>query len=542
METIDLKDIEPIKLDDIQKVEQPSKLESSLRGAAQGATLGFSDEIVGALESGAGSLGLVPDKTYEQARDEARAANKRAQEANSGYYTGGEVAGGLAAAFVPGGAAATIGKAARTGAILGGFSGAGSSEATGWDAALDAGKGALGGFLVGGGVGYIGKGLSKAAQAYKDSALRKLVQSGVNIDDPVVAQRIADETSRGLSEKFASAPGKLAKQRDAIVDQAAFDEMRFSSPKVDSDLISSIEKSFSDSPHTLSILDDIKSIIKKPSISPEDYRKLNTKLDRLRSTRDGEPLNNNEINELVRSTKKEISENLPQEWKEANKLYSRYLSDVVEPSFLKGGKFSRTGAERTEAKAQDVLTELLEEVGKGNKEALYKLEQLKSGLQTFDKRTPGLIKETSGLDAETLGKEITEGAKSIKALGEYQTPLKAPGLSEGLSTLSGHPGLALGKFALRNKAGTKALGGIAKLEKSTQDLVSSGMAKLRTASDSELFELAERLMSNEKTKTIGSFLQNAVQNKDLVKRNAAIFSTLQNPQARLMVMPAKQEE
>ena len=87
-----------------------SGLESFGRGALQGATFGFSDEIYGA---GAGAVDWLRGEgfNYSKNRDEVRAANERAREANPGTYIAGEVGGGLALPF---GAAAT---AARAGSL-----------------------------------------------------------------------------------------------------------------------------------------------------------------------------------------------------------------------------------------------------------------------------------------------------------------------------------------------------------------------------------------------------------------------------------------
>lgn len=74
--------------------------ESAARGAAQGLTFGFADEISGAVES------AFTDKTYEQARDESRAAFNRAQQANPMTYGGAELLSGLA---VPGAGALGVG-------------------------------------------------------------------------------------------------------------------------------------------------------------------------------------------------------------------------------------------------------------------------------------------------------------------------------------------------------------------------------------------------------------------------------------------------
>lgn len=137
--------------------EEPGRLEALLRGVKQGASFGLGDEITGALES------AFTDKTYRQARDEARAADAAAQEAHGGYFAGGELGGGLATALIPGGLAAKAGLTGLKGAAaLGAAYGVGDSTAdltqgdVGGvlkDAALGAGAGAA----VHGVIGLAGK-------------------------------------------------------------------------------------------------------------------------------------------------------------------------------------------------------------------------------------------------------------------------------------------------------------------------------------------------------------------------------------------------
>lgn len=145
-----------------------SKLESLLRGSKQGLTFGFGDEITGAGESALGSLGLVPDKTYEQARDEARAFDEAAQKENTLSYGTGQVVGGVAGSFLPAGAILNAGKgiagAAAVGAGLGGLAAAGDSKAGVADLNLykDIGQGALVGGVTGGAIAGVGKGITSA--------------------------------------------------------------------------------------------------------------------------------------------------------------------------------------------------------------------------------------------------------------------------------------------------------------------------------------------------------------------------------------------
>jgi hypothetical protein len=73
------------------RFEEPeiSKTESALRGAAQGASFGFADEIEAKLKS------LTGNKTYEQLIPEVRQKYDQAAEQNPYSYYGAEIAGGL---------------------------------------------------------------------------------------------------------------------------------------------------------------------------------------------------------------------------------------------------------------------------------------------------------------------------------------------------------------------------------------------------------------------------------------------------------------
>lgn len=95
--------------------EQTKKaaLESYIRGLAQDVSMGTSDEIAGRLESAAGSLGLVPDKTYEQSVKESRDAYKQAEQDNPKSYMAGEMTGTVGSMLIPGGIAKVGANAAR---------------------------------------------------------------------------------------------------------------------------------------------------------------------------------------------------------------------------------------------------------------------------------------------------------------------------------------------------------------------------------------------------------------------------------------------
>lgn len=158
-------DMSAMSDEELEKIANPpGMLESGLRGAAQGATLGFADEIAGGVES------LFTDKTYDQARDESRSNFKRAKDANPSTYLTGEVGGGLATALA-GGAPATLAKGVIAGAGLGGLAGIGGSEG---EDAIEVTKDGLKGAGIGAAGGAVAHGVSKAVPWAMKSAGEKL--------------------------------------------------------------------------------------------------------------------------------------------------------------------------------------------------------------------------------------------------------------------------------------------------------------------------------------------------------------------------------
>jgi hypothetical protein len=110
--------------------DAPSIGESVLRGGAQGATLGFADELTGAIEAGADKLSGSDERLaelYARHRDESRKHYDAAKKANPKSYMGGEFAGGAASlALLP--EVATVKGAAAVGAGIGATSALGGSE------------------------------------------------------------------------------------------------------------------------------------------------------------------------------------------------------------------------------------------------------------------------------------------------------------------------------------------------------------------------------------------------------------------------------
>lgn len=217
-----------------KQMPQPTQLESGIRGLAQGASLGFADEITGGLESAAGSLGFVPDKTYEEARDESRANYLKSQQANPLTYGAGQLGGGIATLAVPGlnvAKGASLARTLGTAAAQGALTGLGDSEATdALDMAKDAGKG----LLVGAGAGALGAGLSAGAGALSqkygtkaaDALRNKAEELAVKATGATGVQsaKFADDAGRQLLDRrlvqFGDTPKKVAERTGAALEEA----------------------------------------------------------------------------------------------------------------------------------------------------------------------------------------------------------------------------------------------------------------------------------------------------------------------------------
>lgn len=148
----------------------PTEADAFFRGATQGVSFGFGDELWGALRAAGDSMPVALGGSgmnesmadaYRRNRDAQRIANARAEAAHGGYYLGGSLAGGLATApLMPGaGTGRTLWQLAKTGAKVGAASGAaygvGSSDADLTSARLsDVGQVARDG-AVGAGAGLV---------------------------------------------------------------------------------------------------------------------------------------------------------------------------------------------------------------------------------------------------------------------------------------------------------------------------------------------------------------------------------------------------
>jgi hypothetical protein len=129
-----------ISSDRLPQISEPSLLSDFLKGAGQGATLGFGDELLAALQAGSEVALGKPETSdlaelYRKYQQINEAAYKEAQERSPMLTLAGEMGGGF---LMPGGAAlrgakalgatSKLGQAALSGALVGGAAGIGQAE------------------------------------------------------------------------------------------------------------------------------------------------------------------------------------------------------------------------------------------------------------------------------------------------------------------------------------------------------------------------------------------------------------------------------
>lgn len=210
------------------ETNQVSKKESVLRGAAQGATANFGDELTSGVDAAVekirelatGKTSLAPGKSlgekYDAALKQNRSQNAKAEEANPKSYTAGNIAGSLPGAIATGGSSlpGMIGASAGLGALssLGASEGQTAEQATKEAAKAGAISGGLAA-LLGGSLKLITKGGQSVLKGPKE-AFKLSYDMEKTLSDPRVAQQIGQEID-DVGLKFAD----LSQQSRAQIGQ-----------------------------------------------------------------------------------------------------------------------------------------------------------------------------------------------------------------------------------------------------------------------------------------------------------------------------------
>lgn len=181
-----------------QKEEPISQGEAAVRGAAQGLTFGFADEIVAGLSAaGQSFLGKEEFKpALEKALVEQRSRDKLAVEKFPKTFQGAEVAGTVATTLIPISGQVAIGaRAAKSGSVIGKALGLTTGEI---------GRGAVRG-VVGAAKGAIGGALTELGKA-EDKSNVDLGRGAIIAGTTGAVANVAGPIARGLSNAAIKSP------------------------------------------------------------------------------------------------------------------------------------------------------------------------------------------------------------------------------------------------------------------------------------------------------------------------------------------------
>lgn len=172
--------------------EEIAPYHAAIAGAAQGLTLGHTDEIIGGLGAAYDKLtgsGESIGELYEKNRDDRRDAYDRVRAKYPGTFTSAEVAGGVAPAFLTGGA--SLFPTGVKGAVAAGAAG-GATAGLGYSDADNAGE-LLQDVAEGGAVGGVGGGVISAGV----TGAGKLLGAADDAIPPAVRDWVAQKAQGG---------------------------------------------------------------------------------------------------------------------------------------------------------------------------------------------------------------------------------------------------------------------------------------------------------------------------------------------------------
>lgn len=533
-------------------------------GASQGLTLGFADELYGALAAAAkkttGSEKDLPE-LYRQYQQLAQERYKEAKERSPYLTTGAEIIGG---AILPGGAmiqgakglttGAAIARGAGIGALAGGVAGLGASEkplSKPKELAKDVAASAALGGILGGTTSAIGRGAKALKEAFSPEESRftrqmlEALESGkkeerffgrsaeqrMNKNTEKAVKEISDTLKKGREfgskeyekflESFKSPIKPTIENVQDIADLETLlvnNRISFGKSKTDS-LLESLER------------------FRSGKALPREIKDLQKNIRELVGSRQ------DEVGQLFSRAEKSLSGELKKlpGYDEVNKLYrqSRELSEIpiskmpedLSETFI--SKSTKPG-EKIAAGAKKIVTKSQEEF-LGGREQAQQLDRLLEKLKEIKETNPKMLEDMGIKDPQEFINKIQK-ASDLENI--FQTIKGQNVFNQG--TLG-----ATTRQAIYGGANIAGLGlkTAKEIGEEIQKIPGSGVVKsvgkvtrnLFNLTDDQLKNVASTMQNTPGTKFLGTALQNALDNKSVAAKNAALFTISQNPEARSLV-------
>ena len=486
--------------------EEPNYIESLGRGLLQGGTLGFSDEATGGVQAlvdaiKKGSMSDISDD-YTKHTEESRQANAAAQKANPITYKSGDIIGMLAPFLMSGGAAAGVKGAAAVGGGVSALNALGTSEN---QSAEDATKNALLAGAIGAGTGAAAEAVApelsslvskylrggaenlavKATGATASQAKKFAPEAGAELLDKGFIQPLS--TPSGLVDRLT----KAAQESGDTLNSTLADLSAQGGKVNKSDIIKSLE-------------DKIAELGSNPGEADVVKKLSSMKGDIIASPGDSVSLTDAEA--IKRSFGKNISNWMdPEKASAAKTVYGAY-KNAVEDSAT--------------AMNPDVANQFLQAKKDYGLIAPLKEATENTALKAQQSAFGGLGDTTDLVAASALGGGHGMATAGVLAAKKAILPMASQTLAYGANTAS------KAVSAMGDLVAPAASMAAAQVKPADQS------KHLYSMNNMQLNTVANQLATNPSTKIYADSLQDAIAKGDEQRKNATLFSMLQNPAAR----------
>lgn len=566
-------DLEPLDLEPVEpETAEPSTFGDVLSGAAQGATFGFSDEMMAALE--AAKQVATTEKTlkdlpglYRQLQESKQKEIAEARERSPGAFMAGELGGAILPSLLTLGAAAPataaaelstaakIGKAALSGAKVGALAGAGTAEAPllSEEGLKETAKGAA----VGGIIGGIGTGLVEGAKkGYRALAAehRPIEELGVAAKEgfekrgftsksqELVRRAEEETTSEDVMKKLLGTPDEKGVRQGGLrqvygkaiqdsLEDASEKGVGIGKEKITQDTLIDFGEVLEQHPRLLDRFQREKMSEFLPkladgTLSPIEANEARRILKKVVSEAGDIPFDvKRPFNDLAASLKTEL-ETIPG-FKKANEEFASLMKNIPEsvisklPEDFRTEYFTMTA--RGEEKVAEALAKIVKKAGKPGEpgfEARGLLEKLKAGIKEEFEKAPEKFKAAGINSPEEM-------------YGKLEEVSKISGVRQGLIGEEPHSGVLKRILALLTPRGAslRAAQFAGRGARGIQDITS----KVYKLPDAGLTAFADKLSGSSALKPLADELRKSVASGNQRAKNAALFALMQRPEARAMM-------
>jgi hypothetical protein len=560
------------------------------RGSLEGLSFGFWDEGSGALKAISGKLMGEKEPLadlYKKYRDVERQRLKEAEERSPIATTVGDIAGGFAPAIVTAGSslvpsaarigirqaakmgagqlAKTLGAKAGVLAAEGAIQGIGRSEEEGIpelaEEAYESGKsGVFWGGALGLGGEFVGGGrrlMSNADEIIEDSPFlrqAKMAYEKGKAGESITGgrkdvERMAEKANSQISDivnRIMKTDEELGSVIGNKIKNATSKGVKISADPAISEAADTLSRIFQNEPDLLGRAETQKVLkelldLKSSNLTPEGAFELRRRVLEL-SDNIKDPRMQRVANRFQSSIKQALEDQV-EGLAEASEKFKKFREAVPENLISKGmpSEFSSKWYGDIDNKGEklynsvDDLLSMLNAPGNKQIEGRITLQQMKKKLNNLVKEDPNIVKQLGFKDTDEFYKHLENVSDEFNLrnmiLGyEPQAGFKR----EARSLLTGDLGTTLrgaayGSSQLAGKT-VKAIGESSPGKFASR--VSNMSRNIYKASNEQLKDVAARLTSDPKTRLLGQVLNNALENKGTVGKDAALFSIMQSPYAR----------